>query len=108
MHLRGLATYGQSSIGIKLATRPVVKVGHLLIGAVSPLIAAVIGRSTFRIAVLLLIALMAHSAGCARRFPETEVTPIKVDSPTELQRYLLSRKPDVAQFMFFKATATTE
>jgi len=41
---------------------------------------------------------MAHSFGCARRFPETEVTPIKASSPAELQRYLLSRKPDVAQF----------
>jgi dienelactone hydrolase len=57
-----------------------------------------ISRSGFRIPALLLIALMAHSAGCARRFPATEVTPIKAASPAELQRYLLSRKPDVAQF----------
>ena len=41
---------------------------------------------------------MVHSVGCARRFPPTEVTPIKVTNPAELQRYLLSRKPDVAQF----------
>ena len=41
---------------------------------------------------------MAHSAGCARRFPEPDVTPIKAANPAELQRYLLSRKPDVAQF----------
>jgi pimeloyl-ACP methyl ester carboxylesterase len=41
---------------------------------------------------------MAYSAGCARRFPATEVTPIKAANPAELQRYLLSRKPDVAQF----------
>ena len=43
---------------------------------------------------------MVHSAGCARRFPEPEVTPIKAANPAELQRYLLSRKPDVAQFRF--------
>src|SRR5215813_12914895 len=41
---------------------------------------------------------MAHSIGCARRFPVTEVTPIKSANPAELQRYLLSRKPDVTQF----------
>jgi dienelactone hydrolase len=60
--------------------------------------AAAIGRSGFRIPALLLIALMAHSVGCTRRFPATEVTPIKTVNPAELQRYLLSRKPDVAQF----------
>ena len=49
---------------------------------------------------LLLIAFMAHSVGCARPFPETELTPIKAANPAELQRYLLSRKPDVAQFRF--------
>jgi dienelactone hydrolase len=57
-----------------------------------------IGRSGFRIPALLLIALMAHSVGCTRRFPVTEITPIKTATPDELQRYLLSRKPDVAQF----------
>ena len=41
---------------------------------------------------------MAHSVGRARRFPTPEVTPIKAANPAELQRYLLSRKPDVAQF----------
>jgi pimeloyl-ACP methyl ester carboxylesterase len=60
-------------------------------------IGAQISRSS-RILILLLIAFMAHSAGCARRFPLTEVTPIKAASPDELQRYLLSQKPDVAQF----------
>ena len=55
-------------------------------------------NSGFPIACLLLIAFMAHLAGCARRFPETELTAIKVADPAELQRYLLSRKPDVAQF----------
>ena len=61
---------------------------------------AAIGRSGFRISALLLIALMAHSVGCARRFPTTEVTQIKAANPAELQRYLLSRKPDVEQFRF--------
>ena len=60
--------------------------------------AAAIGRSGFRISALLLIAVMSHSVGCARRFPEPEVTPIKAANPAELQRYLSSRKPDVAQF----------
>ena len=41
---------------------------------------------------------MAHALGCGRRFPETQVTPIKAPDPAELQRYLLSHKPDVAQF----------
>jgi dienelactone hydrolase len=41
---------------------------------------------------------VAHSAGCARRFPATELTPIKAENPGALQRHLLSRKPDVAQF----------
>ena len=58
--------------------------------------AATLGRSGFRIAALLLVAFVAH--GCTRRFPETEVTPIKSANPAELQRYLLSRKPDLAQF----------
>ena len=41
---------------------------------------------------------MAHSVGCARRFPTPEITPIKVANPAELQQFLLFRKPDVAQF----------
>jgi pimeloyl-ACP methyl ester carboxylesterase len=65
-----------------------------------PTTAGIIGRSSFSIAVLLLIAFMAHAVGCARQFPTTQVTPIKVANPAELQRYLLSRKPDVAQFRF--------
>jgi len=51
---------------------------------------------------------MAHSVGCARRFPVTEVTPIKVPNPAELQRYLLSRKPDVAQFRLRGPFTVTE
>jgi pimeloyl-ACP methyl ester carboxylesterase len=49
---------------------------------------------------LLLIASIVHAVGCARHFPATKVTPIKAANPAELQRYLLSRKPDVAQFRF--------
>ena len=41
---------------------------------------------------------MALPLGCARRFPEPEITPIKAAEPDELNSYLLSRKPDVAQF----------
>ncbi len=50
----------------------------------------------FRIPILLLIALLAHA--CARQFPTTEVTPIKSANPDELQRYLLSQKPDAGVF----------
>ena len=63
-----------------------------------PETATVIGRSGFRISALLLIVLMAHSVGCARRFPATEITPIKAASAAELHRYLLSSKRDIAQF----------
>jgi dienelactone hydrolase len=65
-----------------------------------PATAATIDRSSFRISALLLIAFMAHAVGCARQFPTTQVTSIKAANPAELQRYLLSRKPDVAQFRF--------
>ena len=65
-----------------------------------PATAATIVRSGFRISALLLIAFIAHAAGCTRQFPRTQVTPIKAAHPAELQRYLLSRKPDVAQFRF--------
>jgi pimeloyl-ACP methyl ester carboxylesterase len=48
----------------------------------------------------LLIAFTAHTVGCTPQFPRTKVTAIKAANPAELQRYLLSRKPDVAQFRF--------
>jgi fermentation-respiration switch protein FrsA (DUF1100 family) len=51
---------------------------------------------------------MSHSVGCTRRFPATEVTPIKAADPAELQRYLLSRKPNVAQFRSRGPFAVTE
>lgn len=49
---------------------------------------------------LLLVALMTHAAGCARRFPATRATSIEAANPAALQRTLLSQKPDVAQFRF--------
>ncbi|MGE5307004.1 MAG: dienelactone hydrolase family protein [Alphaproteobacteria bacterium] len=70
--------------------------------------AAAIARSGFRIPAFVLIVLMAHAVGCAPRFPETEVTPIKAANPAELQRYLLSRKPNVAQFRFRGPFAVVE
>jgi pimeloyl-ACP methyl ester carboxylesterase len=65
-----------------------------------PATAAAIGRSSLRISALLLIAFMAPAVGGTRQFPTTKVTPIKAANPAELQRYLLSQKPDVAQFRF--------
>jgi dienelactone hydrolase len=65
-------------------------------------------QSGFRILALFLIALMAHSAGCARRFPEPAVTKIKAANPAEIERYLLSRKPDVAQFRLRGPFTVTE
>jgi dienelactone hydrolase len=72
----------------------------IVFGSNVPGAATASDRPGFRILVILLIALIAHSFGCARPFPETELTPIKVANPAELQRYLLSGKPDVAQFRF--------
>ena len=46
--------------------------------------------------------------GCARRFPTPAVTQIKAANPDELQRYLLSRKPDVGQFRSRGPFAVTE
>ncbi|HUF42545.1 MAG TPA: alpha/beta fold hydrolase [Verrucomicrobiae bacterium] len=43
---------------------------------------------------------MAYAVGCTRQFPATKVTTIKAANPAELQRFLLSSKPDVAQFRF--------
>jgi pimeloyl-ACP methyl ester carboxylesterase len=65
-----------------------------------PATATAIDRSSFRISALLLIAFTAHAVGCTPQFPRTKVTPIKAANPAELQHYLLSRKPDVAQFRF--------
>src|SRR5690349_22597877 len=70
--------------------------------------AAAIARPGFRIAALLLIGLLAYWAGCARRFPTPEVTRIKATNPAELQQYLLSTKPDVAQFRLRGPFAVTE
>jgi pimeloyl-ACP methyl ester carboxylesterase len=71
---------------------------RIILGSHMPGILSAFGRSGFRIRALVLIALLGHSVGCARPFPVTELTPIKATAPAELQRYLLSRNPDVAQF----------
>jgi len=55
-------------------------------------------RPFLRIRALLLIAAVAPALACNRRFPVTEVTQIRAADPVELQRSLLSRKPDVEQF----------
>lgn len=56
----------------------------------------------------MLIVFAAQSLSCARRFPQPEVTPIKTAGPAELQRDLLSRKPDVGQFKLRGPFAVTE
>ena len=73
---------------------------YIVLGSNVPGPVTAIDRSGVCIPALLLIAFMAHAVGCTRQFPETEVTPIRAANPAELQRYLLSRKPDVAQFRF--------
>ena len=73
-----------------------------------PVTATAIGRFGFRRPTLLLLAVIAPMLGCARRFPTPAVTPIKAANPAELQRYLLSRKPDVAQFRSRGPFAVTE
>lgn len=70
----------------------------IVFGSNVPVTAAAFGRSGLHIPALLLIAFMLYSVGCARPFPAIEVTPIKAANPVELQRYLLSLKPDVGQF----------
>jgi len=55
-----------------------------------------------------LIAVMALLIGCARRFPEPEVTTIKVDDSAQLERHLLSGTPDVGQFKLRGPFAVTE
>jgi pimeloyl-ACP methyl ester carboxylesterase len=46
----------------------------------------------------LIIACLALSAGCTRQAPDIGVTPLKVADPAELQKYLLSHKPDLDLF----------
>lgn len=57
---------------------------------------------------LLLVAALALSGGCARRAPVTEITPIKAANRADLERQLLSRKPEVAQFRMRGPFAVTE
>ncbi|MFB3884842.1 MAG: dienelactone hydrolase family protein [Thermodesulfobacteriota bacterium] len=66
--------------------------------AACPLFFSVTRRTSLIFLALLLAAVIAHSAGCARQFPVPEITPIKVASHADLERYLLSHTPDVAQF----------
>jgi pimeloyl-ACP methyl ester carboxylesterase len=54
---------------------------------------------------LLLLALL---PGCARQTPLPAVTPIKASSPAELQKIVLSMKPEVAQFRLRGPFAVTE
>ena len=48
--------------------------------------------------VLIPIVLVALAAGCSRPSPVTGVTSLKVANPAELQKYLLSHKPDLSLF----------
>ena len=68
----------------------------------------VIARPGFHIAGVLLIAVTTFALGCARRFPTPEVTRIKAANTAELQQYLLSGKPDVAQFRLRGPFAVTQ
>ena len=49
-------------------------------------------------AALCLIAALAVVAGCSREMPLTGTTSIKAANPAELQKHLLSRKPDLEVF----------
>jgi pimeloyl-ACP methyl ester carboxylesterase len=51
-----------------------------------------------RAPLLLILALLLVFTGGCRRMPVTDVTTLKAADPDELQRYLLSSKPDVATF----------
>jgi pimeloyl-ACP methyl ester carboxylesterase len=57
---------------------------------------------------LLLVAALALSGGCARRAPVTEITPIKAANRADLERQLLSRNPEVAQFRMRGPFAVSE
>ncbi len=59
-------------------------------------------------AALLLIAVLALAGGCARHMPATGVTSLKAANPADLQKYLLSHKPDVAQFRLRGPFTVTE
>ena len=56
------------------------------------------GVASRSLAALLLIAFVALAAGCGRYTPVTGVTTLKAKNPAELQRYLLTHKPDLALF----------
>lgn len=53
--------------------------------------------ANLRTPLLLLIAWLILVSGCAR-LPDTRITPLKADTPANLQDYLLSHKPELDQF----------
>ncbi len=55
-------------------------------------------RASFIFPALLLAAVIAHSAVCARQLPVPEVTPLKAAGHTDHEQYLLFHTPDVAQY----------
>jgi dienelactone hydrolase len=55
--------------------------------------------SAFRCRLFLpIVACLAFAGGCTRQAPDIGVTPLKVADTAELQKYLLSRKPDLDLF----------
>ena len=60
------------------------------------------------LAALLLGVALTLSGGCARHMPATGVTPLKAANPADLQKYLLSHKPDVTQFRLRGPFTVTE
>lgn len=62
----------------------------------------------FPVIAFVLLAVLALAAGCGRQLPATGVTKIKAKNPAELQKILLARKPDVAEFRARGPFAVTE
>ena len=62
----------------------------------------------FSLVALLLAAFVALAAGCGRHSPITGVTSLKAKNPAELQKYLLSHRPDLALFRLRGPFAVTE
>lgn len=60
------------------------------------------------IAAWFVIVVVALCAGCGRPKPVTGVTSIKAANPAELQRFLLTHKPEVAQFRLRGPLPVTE
>jgi pimeloyl-ACP methyl ester carboxylesterase len=66
------------------------------------------GTSRISPVAVLLVAAMAIAGGCARQTPVTGITALKAANPAELQRHLLSSKPDVELFRHRGPFAVTE